>query len=47
MDGFNQIKAKLKEMYRFITGEGDAELDLKDSLDPFIEGVIFTVRPVK
>lgn len=47
MNGFNIIKAKLKEMYRFITGEGDAELDLKDTLDPFIEGVIFTVRPPK
>ena len=47
MTGFNIIKAKLKEMYRFITGEGDAELDLKDSLDPFIEGVVFTVRPPK
>ena len=47
MNGFNLIKLKLKEMYRFITGEGDAELDLKDSLDPFIEGVVFTVRPPK
>jgi structural maintenance of chromosome 4 len=47
MKGFNIIKSKLKEMYRFITGEGDAELDLKDTLDPFIEGVIFTVRPPK
>ena len=47
MAGFNIIKTKLKEMYRFITGEGDAELDLKDSLDPFIEGVVFTVRPPK
>jgi len=26
---------------------GDAELELIDSLDPFSEGVIFSVRPPK
>ena len=47
MKGFNEIKWNLKEMYRSITNDGDAELELKDSLDPFMEGVIFTVRPPK
>jgi len=30
-----------------ITLGGDAELELVDSLDPFAEGVVFTVRPPK
>lgn len=30
-----------------ITLGGDAELELVDSLDPFSEGVIFSVRPPK
>ncbi|KAG8468535.1 hypothetical protein KFE25_013618 [Diacronema lutheri] len=45
MEGFKVISSKLKEMYQMITLGGDAELDLVDSLDPFSEGVIFTVRP--
>ncbi|KAJ0171837.1 hypothetical protein K1T71_012600 [Dendrolimus kikuchii] len=43
--GFNTITTKLKEMYQMITLGGDAELELVDSLDPFTEGVIFSVRP--
>ncbi|XP_030034137.2 structural maintenance of chromosomes protein 4 [Manduca sexta] len=43
--GFNTITAKLKEMYQMITLGGDAELELVDSLDPFSEGIIFSVRP--
>uniref|UniRef100_S4NZN3 Structural maintenance of chromosomes protein 4 n=5 Tax=Pararge aegeria TaxID=116150 RepID=S4NZN3_9NEOP len=43
--GFNTITAKLKEMYQMITLGGDAELELVDSLDPFTEGIIFSVRP--
>ena len=47
IDGFNQITLKLKEMYQMITLGGDAELELVDSLDPFAEGIVFSVRPPK
>lgn len=45
--GFLNITRKLKEMYRTITNGGDAELEWADSLDPFSEGVLFSVRPNK
>ena len=44
MTGFNTIGLKLKEMYQMITMGGDAELELVDSLDPFSEGIVFSVR---
>ena len=47
MAGFNIISMKLKEMYQMITLGGDAELELVDSLDPFSEGIVFSVRPPK
>ncbi|OQS04276.1 structural maintenance of chromosomes protein 4 [Thraustotheca clavata] len=47
MEGFQAITLKLKEMYQMITLGGDAELELVDSLDPFSEGVVFSVRPSK
>lgn len=47
MDGFCKITLKLKEMYQMITLGGDAELELVDSLDPFSEGIVFSVRPPK
>ncbi|XP_075232344.1 structural maintenance of chromosomes 4-like protein gluon [Lycorma delicatula] len=47
MAGFTIITLKLKEMYQMITLGGDAELELVDSLDPFSEGIIFSVRPPK
>ncbi|CAB4004811.1 structural maintenance of chromosomes 4-like [Paramuricea clavata] len=47
MEGFSIITMKLKEMYQMITLGGDAELELVDSLDPFTEGVVFSVRPPK
>lgn len=47
MVGFNTISLKLKEMYQMITLGGDAELELVDSLDPFSEGILFSVRPPK
>lgn len=47
MAGFNSISLKLKEMYQMITLGGDAELELVDSMDPFSEGVVFSVRPPK
>ncbi|XP_011309307.1 structural maintenance of chromosomes protein 4 [Fopius arisanus] len=43
--GFNVITTKLKEMYQMITLGGAAELELVDSLDPFTEGITFSVRP--
>lgn len=47
MSGFSMITNKLKEMYQMITLGGDAELELVDSLDPFSEGIVFSVRPPK
>ncbi|NWU81413.1 SMC4 protein, partial [Onychorhynchus coronatus] len=47
MAGFNVITNKLKENYQMLTLGGDAELELVDSLDPFSEGVTFSVRPPK
>jgi structural maintenance of chromosome 4 len=47
MEGFNLISMKLKEMYQMITMGGNAELELVDSLDPFSEGIIFSVMPPK
>ena len=43
MTGFGDITLKLKEMYQMITLGGDAELELVDSLDPFSEGIVFSV----
>eukprot|EP00435_Cladocopium_sp_Y103_P033627 s1533_g8.t1 len=47
MEGFSVISMKLKEMYQMITLGGDAELELVDTLDPFNEGIHFSVRPPK
>lgn len=47
MTGFGVVTLKLKEMYQMITLGGDAELELVDSLDPFSEGIVFSVRPPK
>lgn len=47
MTGFNTISMKLKDMYQMITMGGNAELELVDSLDPFSEGIIFSVMPPK
>jgi structural maintenance of chromosome 4 len=47
MAGFTTITTKLKEMYQMITLGGDAELEFVDSLDPFAEGIVFSVRPPK
>ncbi|CAO3670170.1 unnamed protein product [Rhizopus microsporus] len=47
MQGFNIISQKLKEMYQMITMGGNAELELVDSLDPFSEGIVFSVMPPK
>ena len=47
MAGFSTITLRLKEMYQMLTLGGDAELELVDSLDPFSEGIVFSVRPPK
>jgi len=47
MAGFQVISMRLKEMYQMITLGGNAELELVDSLDPFSEGIIFSVMPPK
>lgn len=47
MEGFTIITQRLKEMYNMITMGGNAELELVDSLDPFTEGVEFSVMPPK
>ncbi|ODV89427.1 hypothetical protein CANCADRAFT_28590 [Tortispora caseinolytica NRRL Y-17796] len=47
MAGFEAISDKLKEMYQMITLGGMAELDLVDSLNPFSEGISFSVMPPK
>ncbi|CAG0921515.1 unnamed protein product [Notodromas monacha] len=47
MAGFQVITQKLSETYYLITLGGAAELELVDSMDPFTEGVNFTVRPPK
>lgn len=47
MTGFSTISLRLKEMYQMITMGGNAELELVDSLDPFSEGILFSVMPPK
>ena len=46
-DGFDIITARLKEMYQMITMGGNAELEFVDTLDPFSEGISFSVMPPK
>lgn len=45
MDGLANVSVKLKEMYQMITLGGNAELELVDSMDPFSEGIQFSVMP--
>ena len=47
MGGFETITEKVKQMYQMITLGGDAELELVNTLAPFEDGVVFTVRPPK
>jgi structural maintenance of chromosome 4 len=46
-DGFRVISDRLKEMYQTITIGGDAELQPVDTMDPFGDGIEFSVRPPK
>ena len=43
MSGLGVIVKRLKEVYQMITvdKDGDAKLELVDSMDPFSEGVVF------
>ncbi|XP_049781241.1 structural maintenance of chromosomes protein 4-like [Schistocerca cancellata] len=43
--GYRIIAKVLKEIYQIITFGGDAEIEMLDKLDPFNEGIIFSVRP--
>ncbi|KAJ4876024.1 P-loop containing nucleoside triphosphate hydrolase protein [Raphanus sativus] len=43
----NGCETLFKTERNMITLRGDAELELVDSLDPFSEGVVFSVRPPK
>lgn len=45
MLGFRTISGHLKTMYELITMGGMAELELVDSLNPFTEGILFSVMP--
>ncbi|KIY69191.1 hypothetical protein CYLTODRAFT_394097 [Cylindrobasidium torrendii FP15055 ss-10] len=47
MTGYNLISSKVREMYQMITLGGNATLELVDNLDPFSEGIVFSVMPPK
>ena len=47
INGLREISGHLKNIYQLITLGGNAELELVDSLDPFSEGVLFSVMPPK
>ncbi len=42
MEGFSFINSKLKETYQAINMGGDAEMEPRDHIDPFAEGIDFT-----
>lgn len=45
MSGLRAISGHLRNLYALITAGGTAELELVDTLDPFAEGVAFSVMP--
>ncbi|KAK7520029.1 nuclear condensin-like protein complex subunit Smc4 [Phyllosticta citriasiana] len=45
MEGLTIIGQRLKEMYQMITMGGNALLELVDTMDPFSEGINFSVMP--
>ena len=47
MEGFSFINSKLKATYQAINMGGDAEMEPRDHMDPFAEGIEFTVKPPK
>ena len=42
-----EVDERREGAVQMITLGGDAELELVDSLDPFSEGIVFSVRPPK
>lgn len=47
MHGLGVISQRLRSTYQHLTLGGNAELELVDSLDPFAEGILFSVMPPK
>ncbi|XP_026479392.1 structural maintenance of chromosomes protein 4-like [Ctenocephalides felis] len=47
MTGFGIIAMKCREFYRMLSLDGDADLDLVDSYNPFTKGVTLNIRPPK
>ncbi|KRZ94144.1 Structural maintenance of chromosomes protein 4 [Trichinella sp. T8] len=47
MSALSVIREKLKDIYRTLTNGGDADLELIDTMNPFIDGVNYSVRPPK
>ncbi|KRX18008.1 Structural maintenance of chromosomes protein 4 [Trichinella nelsoni] len=45
MSALSVIREKLKDIYRTLTNGGDADLELIDTMNPFIDGVNYSVRP--
>lgn len=45
LSGFDRIQTALKETYQRVALGGDAQIEIVDSLDPFGQGIIFSVRP--
>lgn len=45
MSGFTEISRNVKRIYQRLMNGGNAELELVDSLDPFEEGIIFSIMP--
>lgn len=45
MTGLRAITGHLRQLYQLLTFGGNAELELVDSLDPWAEGVQFSVMP--
>jgi structural maintenance of chromosome 4 len=43
--GFHAIGDKVKETYQVLTLGGDAELEYVDKMDPWGQGILFSVRP--
>lgn len=47
MKAFLRITTNFKYIFRKLTKGGDADLELVDTLDPFHEGIKFSIRPVR
>ncbi|CAD6227695.1 GSCOCG00001375001-RA-CDS [Cotesia congregata] len=45
--GFDKICQSLKELYQMISHGGAADLEYADSLDPYADGIVLSIRPPK